>query len=244
MTLSFSRRLTVGLMISALFVTILTGNPSRALTAARSSQPSFVNCNPICLSAFGRRACFTAVFNGIRVNLTGYPKEYNKYTGADESQFDVGIVGKYQLAHFFRIVEGQPSKAFLIPAAKEDLYTGYVSFIPPGAGNRYKAFEFTMLAPQVGMSDLRIISTDIPLAYAGHPFFFRVIVSGGVRPYKFWDLLRLPNYLTFNRTGPNAGTITGKTQARSSTSGWSVPIVVRDKAGHGAFTVLGLSIYG
>ena len=112
-----------------------------------------------------------------------------------------------------------------------------VALIPTAAGEQkfltgwsYRKWIF---------SNLTITSNSLPAARVGVRYLFRFTARGGKPPYSWMvetcQFSGLPKGLYFIRTGPNAGTITGI--PRVTGSFW-VPVIVRDKVGHSAFTIL------
>ncbi len=131
-----------------------------------------------------------------------------------------------------------PTYNYFVRLNKADNYYGETE-LPNPAGGWGTTFKYLLVVPQVGTSNLTITSNSIPAARVGVRYLFRFTAKGGNPPYSWMivpgHLSILPKGLYFIRTGPNAGAITGI--PRVTGSFW-VPVIVRDKVGHSAFTLL------
>lgn len=234
MTLSFRRRLTVALTLSALVFASLIGYQPQAFGAQKVANSTVVSHNPFCNSAFGERACFTAVSNGMYVKLSGLLQK-----GANIVTVDIhGTWTDFIATRVFT----EPMKAsynLFYPIKKMDEYIVEIGFTNP-KGGKGKGFNEPMIVPENGMSNLAVTSTALPPATAGRAYHFRFSVHGGVGPYT-WYLLYPPFMgMKFSKSGPNAGTLSGT--PAGSIERYPVPVIVRDKKGHSAYAYLKLVI--
>jgi hypothetical protein len=241
---SFWRRLPVALiLVLAMLISVsLIGVQSTASNAqpakASNAQPAKSlegpdTPNPTIGRAFGQKVVITATPTGLDFKFSGY----HTYWGGGESNMFIGseFVG-YQKGIY--LSWNGPTYNYFQRLNKPDNYAGFVSLDNPNGGWS-KFVNFQLVVPQVGTSYLTITSNSLPAAKLGHKYLFRFTAHGGKPPYRWMvvtgRLSTLPKGLGFIKTGPKAGTITGI--PRVTGSFW-VPVIVRDKVGHSAFTLL------
>jgi hypothetical protein len=233
---SFWRRPTVALIaiLAVLLPISLIGIQSTA--SASNAQPAKSlegrdTPNPTIGKAFGEKVVITATQYGLDFKFSGYTQGGRNTLISIEGQF-CGVYREIPLSwkgttynHFVRL-------------SKADNFYGQVPLNNPNSGWGV-TITYRLVVPQVGTSNLTITSNLLPAARVGVRYLFRFTARGGKPPYR-WMLISgrfsgLPKGLYFIRTGSEAGTITGIPQVTGS---FSVPVIVRDKVGHSAFTLL------
>ncbi len=233
MSPSFRRRLIVALTLLALVLTSLGGVQATAFGSQKTARSSGVSRNSICRSAYGAKVCFTPVAQGFNIKCSGFP-----VTGDNWENME--IYGAWMGYHAIKNLmwSGRSTDTGFLPVRKLDEYTIEVGFFNP-KGGQGKSFQFTLVAPQVGTSDMVITSSkQLPPDRVGVRYLFRFSVRGGVPPYT-WQLLNvahLVKVLIFHR----AGTITGR--AREYDYGFPLPVIVTDGRGSRAYAFLHLSV--
>jgi hypothetical protein len=108
-----------------------------------------------------------------------------------------------------------------------------VGFFNPQGGVG-KSFNFLMVVPQNGSSNLAITTTSIPPAHIGHHYSFRFLAKGGTPPYTFYLVASLVKGLALTKTGRNAGLFSG-VPVQQATGNQTVPVILWDKMHHAAF---------
>lgn len=233
MSLSFRRRLPVALIPLALVLTSLVGIQTTAFGSQNTTQSSGVNQKQICRSAYGAKVCFAPTAKGVNITCSGFPRTGDNWE-------TVVVYGTWMGYHTITNLKwsGRSTDAKFLPIRILDEYTFEVGFFNPKGGTG-KEFSFTMVVPQVGVSNMVITSSNqLPTARVGFSYLFRFSVRGGVRPYT-WQLLNVAHLikgLTFHR----AGTITGR--PRESNYGFPIPVIVTDGNGGRAYAFLHLSV--
>lgn len=121
----------------------------------------------------------------------------------------------------------------LVKLTRPDDYQGTVGFFNPQGGVG-KSFNFLMVVPQNGSSNLAITTTSIPPAHIGHHYSFRFLAKGGTPPYTFYLVASLVKGLALTKTGRNAGLFSG-VPVQQATGNQTVPVILWDKMHHAAF---------
>jgi len=233
---SFWRRPTVALtmVLAALIPVSLIGIQSTS--SASNAQPAKSlegpdTPNPTIGKAFGEKVVITATPYGLDFKFSGNPQGLRNA--------NIGAQGQYSDVN--KNVELNwkgPTYNYFLRINKADNYYGQVPLPNPNGGWGVTV-TYRLVVPQVGTSNLTITSNSLPSAEVGVKYLFRFTARGGKPPYS-WMVVTgkfssLPKGLYFIRIGPNAGTITGIPRVTGS---FSVPVIVRDKVGHSAFTLL------
>ena len=233
MSLSFRRRLPVALIPLALVLTSLVGIQTTAFGSQNTTQSSGVSRNSICRSAYGAKVCLAPTAKGVNITCSGFPRTGDNWE-------TVVVYGTWMGYHTITNLKwsGRSTDAKFLPIRILDEYTFEVGFFNPKGGTG-KEFSFTMVVPQVGVSNMVITSSkQLPTARVGFSYLFRFSVRGGVPPYT-WQLLNVAHLvkgLIFHR----AGTITGR--AREYDYGFPLPVIVTDGRGSRAYAFLHLSV--
>ena len=231
---SFWRRPTVALtmVLTMLIPVSLIGvQPTASNAQPAKSLEGPDTPNPTIGKAFGEKVVITAMPGGLDFKFSGNPQGLRNALIAVQGLF-CGVDKYVELSwsgstynYFQRLNEA-------------DNYLGSVPLPNPNGGWGV-IVKFKLVIPQVGTSNLTITSNSLPAARVGVRYLFRFTARGGKPPYSWMvetcQFSGLPKGLYFIRTGPNAGTITGI--PRVTGSFW-VPVIVRDKVGHSAFTLL------
>lgn len=236
MLLSFRRRRTVALafVLLALAPVILIGvqptaSAPKVQPAASLAGPD--TPNPTIRTAYGEKVVVTASPKGLDFRLSGF-KQGSRTTF-------ITVIGLYTGVNRSIVLNWKrPTYNYFLPLSKPDNYSGQVALGNPNGGWGAEG-SYRLVVPQVGTSKLMITSGSLPPAEVGVRYQFRFAARDGGPPYN-WILVTgqfsgLPKGLHFISTGPEAGTIYGVPQVTGS---FWVPVIVRDKFGHSAFTLL------
>jgi len=233
---SFWRRPTVALtlVLSTLIPVTMIGIQSTA--SASNVQPAKSlegpdTPNPTIGRAFGEKVVITATPSGLDFKFSGYTQGVRSSLISIQGQF-------CDIDKQISLIWKGPTYNYFLRVNKADNFYGQVPLNNPNSGWGV-TITYRLVVPQVGTSNLTITSNSLPAATVGVRYLFRFTARGGKLPYS-WMIVTgkfsgLPKGLYFIRTGPNAGTITGIPQITGS---FSVPVIVRDKVGHSAFTRL------
>jgi hypothetical protein len=187
--------------------------------------------NPTIGRAYGEESVVTATPSGLDFKFSGIP------VGLRNSQ--IGAQGVFCGVNKNILLNWKgPTYNYFLRLNKADNYYGETE-LPNPDGGWGVTFKYQLVVPQVGTSNLTIKSNSLPAAMVGVKYLFRFSARGGKPPYSWMIVVGrfsgLPKGLYFVRTGPQAGTITGIPQVTGS---FFVPVIVRDKVGHSAFTLL------
>lgn len=235
---SFWRRPTVALtvVLATLIPVSLIGIQSSVSNAQPAKSLEGPDTpNPTIGKAFGEKVVITSTHIGTHYGLD---YQFFGYTQGGRNTL-ISIVGLY--CGVYREIPLSwkgPTYNYFLRLNKADNYYGQVPLNNPNSGWGV-IVTYQLVVPQVGTSNLTITSNLLPAARVGVRYLFRFTARGGKLPYS-WMLISgrfsgLPKGLYFIKTGPNAGTITGIPRVTGS---FSVPVIVRDKIGHSAFTLL------
>jgi len=231
---SFWRRPTVALtMVLAILipVSLIGVQPTASNAQPAKSLEGPDTPNPTIGKAFGEKVVITAMPGGLDFKFSGNPQGLRNANISVESP----ICGRDK---DIQLIWKGPTYNYFLRLNRPDNYIGQVPLPNPNGGWGAE-ISYRLVVPQVGTSNLTITSNSLPAARVGVRYLFRFTARGGKPPYSWMvetcQFSGLPKGLYFIRTGPNAGTITGI--PRVTGSFW-VPVIVRDKVGHSAFTIL------
>ena len=240
---TFRRRLPVAVTLVLFFAIGLVNIQPVAFGASTATSVSEIQShNPKCQSAFGERVCITASPAGLTFKWSGYTyfsvrrggglMYCRKGCGVE----DLFIQGENTFVYIDQEViwKFSSSHSVLVRLKKPDDYEGAATLGPPWGGKGVEV-RYRFIVPQVGNSNLVITTKSLPTAKLGVRYQFRLTARGGEPPYSWDSIYSMPKGLTFIRTGPRAGTITGT--LRQIGNGRK-PFIVHDKVGHAAISDL------
>jgi hypothetical protein len=185
--------------------------------------------NPQSYTAFGQHVRVESTLKGLQLNLWGFK---------NNAEFDhLGFTAEASWAPAISITkifswEGTHD-TILVKLTRPDDYQGTLGFFNPQGGVG-TSFNFLMVVPQYGSSNLEFTTTSMPPAHIGHHYSFRFLVKGGTPPYTFYLLYHDVKGLVLTQTGRNAGLFSG-VPVRQTVGYQTVPLIVWDKMHHAAF---------
>ncbi len=233
----FRRRFTVALILASLIPMILVGPQSTAFAMKAVYPPGdSQNHNPVCGTAYAEKLCIGVSQDELIFTWKGKTSEkFNDEQILVQPEWQVnGQKDQYYSPSW----TNKESYSYIVKLSKPNLYEGGATIGNPKGGYGYVLY-YRFVVPRVGNSYLAVATKSLPDATRGVRYVFRYSVRGGTPPYS-WIPIYLPPGLSLIRTGSKAGTITGiPTDANPY---WTVPVIVRDKVGHSAYSGLQLQI--
>ena len=181
---------------------------SLLLIAELLSQP--VSAAPAlnCLTAFSVNVCVTSSLRGITFKF--------------QTPRSITRVGNYAV---WKVWSEEPvaqdgslklrpgTTTVLVPINKLGIYRCAEGVYSPNPGPGTSNYVY-LLAPQAGPSSLKVTTTALPSSTLGAAYSFRFTATGGSLPYRWLPLSPVPTGLVLIRSGPEAGTMSGKTSLR------------------------------
>ena len=226
------------MVMAALFPVVFSGTQSLASSPLAKLQyggPPQTH-NPQSYTAFGQHVRVEATLMGFQLHAWGFKNnaEFNILAFNAEASWDPSI----DITKMFAWKGSQHNMT--VKLTKPDDYQSAVGFFDPQGGVG-KSFNFLMVVPQYGSSNLVITTTSMPPAHIGHHYSFRFLVKGGTPPYTFYLLYHDVKGLVLTKTGRNAGLFSG-VPVRQTVGLQTVPLIVWDKMHHAATTIYNFSL--
>ena len=229
--MTLKKKVVAIMVMAALFPVVFSGTQSLASSPLAKLQyggPPQTH-NPQSYTAFGQHVRVEATLMGFQLHAWGFKNnaEFNILAFNAEASWDPSI----DITKMFAWKGSQHNMT--VKLTKPDDYQSAVGFFDPQGGVG-KSFNFLMVVPQYGSSNLVITTTSMPPAHIGYHYSFRFLVKGGTPPYTFYLLYHDVKGLVLTKTGRNAGLFSG-VPVRQTVGLQTVPLIVWDKMHHAAY---------
>jgi hypothetical protein len=194
--------------------------------------------NPLCHTIYGDTLCITAFPTGLQFTWhdTYVTRQRN---GSEDYIIQPEWTSPKLIAAGVNWFDSK-TKTVFVRLKKADCYQGNGTISNPKGGYGYILY-YRYVVPEAGYSNLKVTTTSLPPTTQGVHYSFRYSVTGGVKPYHWIPIISLPKGLTLIQSGPKAGTLFGVPLVHYSYGAY-IPLIVRDKLGHSAYTFLTLQM--
>ena len=231
--MTLKKKVAAVMFIAVLFPVVFSGSQSLASSPLAKQQygaPPQTH-NPQSYTAFGQHVRVEATLTGFQLHAWGFKNngKLNVVSFSVAGGWDPSV----DITNYFYWKGSQEN--MLVELTKPDDYQGGVIFPNPNPqGGIGKSFNFLMIFPQYGSSNLEFTTTSMPPAHIGYHYSFRFLVKGGTPPYTFYLLYHDVKGLVLTQTGRNAGLFSG-IPVRQTVGIQTVPLIVWDKMHHAAY---------